>query len=650
MFPRSALAAALLVAATSSAAGPVTAPTIEWQDGATAAHSLALDVDFAVYGLVAEASVQQRFRNDGERFLNGTYVLPLPEGAAVHTLKLRIGGRVIEGEVREKQQAKSEFEAAAASGQRASLVEQQRANVFRTAVANVAPGETVEVEVGYWQRVAYRDGEFELTFPLSFVQPYSQELGLPESAADAAADRPELAAVGAHDAAPPANAAGAPPEVSLSVELKPGIPIVAIESDTHRISVSPKAGAYTVELSHAVPDRDFALSWKPAATRAPEAALFVEHGKDGDYALAMFMPPTEAASRLPRELILVIDTSGSMIGGAIERAKAALDGALARLAPGDRYNVIEFNSVTRAMHAAPVDATPDSVAAARAWVAALEADGGTEMLPALDRALSNAAAPGHVRQVVFATDGAVTDEEGLYTLIEDALGTSRLFPIGIGDAPNARFIEQAARMGRGTSAVIRDLDDVAAGLDALFAKLDRPAMREVAVSWPGIADAYPRTMPDLYHGEPLVVVAKLPAASGKIAVSGIGGGDGKTAWNRALAIPARDDRGIARLWAKHRVESLEDDLRRGAPEHEVKAAIVSVALEHSLVTRYTSLLAIDRTPARPSGAPVDEVEFANGDALSLAQGATPAPLMFLIGLGGLLTMTMARRRRTEATS
>ena len=604
------------------------APELRWanSDGeATAAASLALDVDVDVHGLVAEATVRQQFRNDAATFMEGVYLLPLPEGAAVHTLKMKIGARVIEGEIREKAQAQAEYVAAAANGQRASLVEQSRANVFRTVVANVAPGETVEIEVGYWQRVAYRDGVFEWTFPLTFVSPYSQQLGAGTTSAVA----PLVDAIGG------TLRGGAAPNVTIDVALDPGVPIASVESDTHAVVVKPRGKQYDVSLGSPTidADRDFVLRWRPQPSREPTAALFVEQTKDAAYALAMFVPPTQAIDPLPRELILVIDTSGSMLGASIEHAKAALDAALAHLKPQDRFNVIEFNSITRTWREAPVDASAQNIADARAWVGALVADGGTEMLPALDRALSNPATPGYVRQVVFATDGAVTNEEGLYTLIEDSLGESRLFPIGIGDAPNAHFIEQAARMGRGVSTVIRDLDEVEASLAALFDKLDRPAMRDLAVTWPGVADAYPRALPDLYHGEPLLVTAKLDRALGKLAVSGLSKAGG---WSRAIDLRAHDDRGIARGWAKAKVESLEDDLRRGAEEDLVRAQMLDVALAHSLVTRYTSLVAIDRTKVRAPDATTDTVDFANGGSLAYAQGATTARELALLGLAGLV--------------
>jgi len=643
---RHVLAALALLAAAHAAAEPVAAPTLRWHaaDGREAdAATHALDVAIDVNGLIAEASVTQRFRNDGREFLQGEYLLPLPEGAAVHALTLRIGERVIEGQVREREQARAEFAAAAAAGQRTGLVEQQQANLFRTAVANVAPGETVSVEVRYWQRVRFRDGRFELAFPLTFTPRY--EVG--SGAASVEADPRDDGASETFGAGPPAT---------LHVALHPGLPVQSVESATHAIDVSRSGENYDVSLAskRIVADRDFVLTWQPQAQTQPGAALFVEHAPDATYAMVMMLAPEQPAQRLPRELILVIDTSGSMLGDSLAKAKAAVDAALVRLSPGDRFNVIEFNSETQVLFPQPVKADAKSIALAREWVSLLDADGGTEMLPALTAALDGTAPEGYVRQVVFATDGAVTEEEQLYGLIEASLGNSRLFPIGIGDAPNGHFLEQAARMGRGADVVVRDLAEVDTRMGELFAKLDRPALRDLILSWPGVADSYPARLPDLYQGEPFVAVAKLDRASGEIEATGLLRDAG---WRRTLPLGrVRNDAGVARLWAKAKIESLEDELRRGADEALLRPQIVDVALSNHLVTRFTSLVAVDRTPVRAANADLEKTTFANAtpggdDALAFAQGATPKPLSLALGLAGLLlvlTTALPRTRRALA--
>jgi Ca-activated chloride channel family protein len=618
----------------------VGAPTLQWHDAegnpaAAAAH--ALDVRFKVSGLVAEGRLRQQFRNTGSVHLEGQYLLPLPEGAAVHSMRLRIGQRVIEAEIREREQARAEYRAATAAGKRTSLVEKNQGNLFRTAVANVAPGETVEVEIDWWQPVEYADGRFTLAFPLSFVPRYDQGLAVGTTVPD-------------QQAAPVVAA-----PVTIAIELDPGLPLQSVASESHAVDVQRNGDNYRVALGRGpVPaDRDFVLRWRPEPRQQPTAALFVEHAADADYAMVLMLAPDAPSARIARELVLVIDTSGSMTGTSLEQAKAALDLALASLQPQDRFGVIQFNSTTEALFEQPVPATPQAVRVARDWVALLEAQGGTEMLPAFDAALEGSAPQGFMRQVVFATDGAVSGEDALYTLIEDQLGGSRLFPVGIGDAPNGHFLRRAARMGRGASVVIRDVAEVQPRMAELFAKLDRPALRDVQLAWSGSAEAYPARVPDLYSGEPLVVVAKL--ARGTSRVDAVGW-QREAAWSKSLELArTRNDAGIARLWAQSKIEDLEEQLRRGGDEAVIRAQALDVALAHKLVTRWTSLVAVDRTPVRPADAPLAGAQLANGataNTLAFATTATSARQSLLIGLAGLalLLATTLRRRRIVAGS
>ena len=644
------LACAACLTSFAAQAQDVGAPTLRWHDAEgrpAAAASQALDVSFKVNGLVAEGRLRQQFRNQGSVHLEGQYLLPLPEGAAVHSMRLRIGQRVVEGEIREREQARAEYRAAAAAaaGKRTSLVEKHQGNLFRTAVANVAPGETVEIEIDWWQPVEFADGRFELSFPLSFVPRYDQGLAVGTTV-------PE-------QQAPPVVAAPvtvvAPPPVMIAIELDPGLPLQSVASESHAVDVHRDGDRYRIALGEGpVPaDRDFVLRWRPEPGQQPTAALFVEHAADADYAMVMMLAPEQASARIPRELVLVIDTSGSMTGTSIEQARAALDLALASLQPQDRFGVIQFNSTTEALFERPVPATPQALRVARDWVALLEARGGTEMLPALDAALEGSAPQGYVRQVVFATDGAVSGEDALYTLIEDRLGASRLFPVGIGDAPNGHFLRRAARMGRGASVVIRDVAEVQPRMAELFAKLDRPALRDVQLAWNGGAEAYPARVPDLYSGEPLVVVAKL--AKGASRVDAVGW-QREAAWSKSLSLArVRDDAGVARLWAQSRIEDLEEQLRRGGDEAVIRAQALDVALAHKLVTRWTSLVAVDRTPVRAADAALAGVQLANGgtaNELAFATTATSARRSLLLGLAGLamLLATAMDRRRTRARS
>lgn len=602
--------------------------------------TLAMDttVHMQVHGLLAEVTVRQTYRNDAGDWREGRYLLPLPENAAVGGLAMRVGERVIEGEIREKAEARAVYEAAAAAGQRASLVAQNRPNLFQTAVANIGPGEEIEIEVRYWQPVAYRDGVFSLGLPLTLTPRYT-------SAAGEGPFSPDAEVLHAADGSAEAGSA-LPPTLVLTAEIEAGLPLQRIDSPTHPVTAWAEGGIHRVTLRELVEasDRDFELEWAPVPSKAPRSAVFTDRVGGEDFALLMLVPPTLPVAPLPRELILVIDNSGSMSGASMTQAIEAADRALARLRPGDRFNLIRFDDDFDQLFPEAVPAEPANVARARAFVRALRAEGGTEMLPALEAAFAGRAPRGFLRQVVLATDAAIGNEDALISLIETRRGESRLFPVGIGSAPNGHFLRKAADAGRGMRIVIRDVNEVAREMDALLAKLDHPAMRDISVDWPGVAEAYPARVPDLYQGEALQVVARLDRADGIATVHGLT----PQPWSRRLPLSLEKTTaapGIGRLWGRARIEALEDDLRRGSDIETLKPAIVDVALRHGLVSTYTSLVAVDRTPSRPTGETMGSTRIANATpagSLAFAQGSVgwerTLMVAFAVLLGGLLVV------------
>lgn len=553
---------------------------------------LATDVTLRVSGPVARARVMQTFSNPHPDWYEGVYVFPLPENAAVDRLRLRVGERTVEGEIRERAQARSVYEQARSNGTRAALLDEERPNIFTTQVANIAPGEQVLVEIEYQQVLRYQDGRFTLRFPMVVGPRY-----VPAGA---------LRVADAERITPPVMRPGTEGErtnpVAIRIALDAGVPLEHVESTYHRIAIAaPTESRREVALAEAsvAANRDFELTWRPRPAHAPQAAWFTEEKDGKHYGLLMVLPPAAAeAARLPREVLFILDTSGSMAGTSIRQAKEALELALARLGPSDRFNVIEFNSTAQCLFDDTREATPDDVHRAIRWVRGLEARGGTEMASALKLALNGEASAARVRQVIFLTDGAVGNEEQLLRLISERLGSSRLFTIGIGSAPNSHFMTKAASLGRGTFTYIGRVDEVRTKMTELFAKLETPVMKELEVRWPqGLhAESWPARLPDLYAGEPLVLTAVLENLAGEALVTGRR--DGKL-WEARIALrQSASGQGIALLWAREKIASLMDALREGTPEDEVRARVIELATTHRLVTKYTSFVAVDKTPAR----------------------------------------------------
>ncbi|MGY3039877.1 Ca-activated chloride channel family protein [Rhodanobacter sp. TND4EL1] len=616
---------------------------LRWRDASGHLQTLAsldTDVEYKVSGLIAEVQVRQQFRNTGKNWLEAQYLLPLPTGAAVYSMSLEIGERRIQAAIQRKEAAQKIFEQARNSGKRAALVEAGNGNLFRTAVTNVAPGETVTIVLHYWQRIDYQAGKFSLRFPLTFTPRYHMR----ESAqpGDAGIDTPQIFA---------ADDAQAPLRTHIAVQLDAGVPLASVDSSSHAIDTVRHDQRWDIRLRDAsvLPDRDFVLSWQPQPQTQPNVASFQQDIDGQHYAMLMLLPPQQQAQRLPRELILIIDTSGSMGGESIRQARAALDLALSQLQPGDRFNVAEFNSTLNPWASEAVPATPDALQKARAWVNRLQAGGGTEMAPALSFALTGHAPQGYVRQVLFATDGAVDDPNGLLKLIDEKLGDSRLFPIGIGSAPNADFLQTAARHGRGSETLITDTGNVGEAMIGLLARLDHPALRDIKVDWPAGSEAYPRQLPDLYLGEPLLVTAKLAESISQVQVHG-------QLPDRGWTVPAdlsaaKSANGLGRLWAQSRIADLSDQLTRGGDAEALVEAITRTALDAHLVSAYTSLVAVDQTPARSADAALKHRQIPNvmPAGTHFAQTATSATLELWLALLALLLAVLAwwRQRATR---
>jgi Ca-activated chloride channel family protein len=668
------------------------------------APRVAADFSIDISGPVARTRVTQRFENPANGWVEGVYLFPLPEGAAVDTLKMKIGERLIEGQIKEREQARQIYETAKAEGKKASLVEQERPNVFTNSVANIGPHETVVVQIEYQESLRFDQGRYHLRVPLVVAPRYhprpSARLvhfaqGAQFTLFDPVPDRERL------DAPVLRPEAGKVNPVTFALALEAGFPVGPIVSDSHHISVVRENDSRaTIALAERdVPaDRDFVLSFAPKEGEAPAVSLLKETIQGTDYFLALIMPresESQPAHR-PREAIFVLDNSGSMGGESIRQAKASLLLALDRLRPTDRFNVIRFDDTMTQLHPRAVAATPENIAYAKGYVSNIEARGGTVMLPALVAALRDAAPEdrSYLRQVIFLTDGAVGNEAELFSAIDERLGRSRLFTVGIGSAPNSHFMSGAARAGRGTYTYIGSTDQVASRMAELLSKLERPAMTDLSAEWPSgvVGEAWPNPLPDVYAGEPVIITFKATQDEGALVLKGNREG---APWEVRLVLSeARAGSGIEKLWARNKVAALEESRVLGVDLEAIDRDVLDVALTHHLLSRLTSLVAVDVRPSRPEGDTLarlrvplnlpagwdfDKVfgetvpeQSAGGDipdslllkidvdgappsavrpqdaGLVLPQGGTPAPLMLIAGIVLLLLAAAARLRRRGA--
>jgi len=574
------------------------------------ALQLSASSDVEIHGMVAGVKLRQVFHNNTEQWQEGRYVFPLPSNAAVYHMEIQVGERVIVAEVKEKQEAKKIYQQALRAGKVAALSTQQRPNIFVQKVANIAPDDKIQITLYYRQRVDFNQGVFELRLPTTLTPRYrSAETMSTNSDPEQRRRRAHFSQLGWALATVPESPVATPirgpmqPEsqtIDLHVRLNVGLELANIESLYHNIQIDRQDQLYILRLTEgpAVMDRDIVLQWRVATSSLPEAAIFRETLEGEEYALLLLIPPQQPShGSFSRELCFVIDISGSMQGSSIIQAKQSLLKALAQLRPEDQFNIIAFSSEHRALFSEPHTADEQTVATASDWVNRLEANGGTEMLPALRAAMTQFQSSGNLQQLVFITDGAVSNEQDLFHSIYQYLGEIRLFTVAIGSAPNSFFMRKAAQFGRGSYTHISSSQEVSHRMEALFQKMGNTLVSGITVQWPQHVEMYPAQIPDLYQGEPLLVAAKSNGFHGRVIVDGY---SANSAWNKSFDIGEKHKLalGISTVWAKAKIDALEDEKHRGKDSTWVKEEVTRVALQHKIVSAYTSLIAVEKDSVR----------------------------------------------------
>ncbi len=534
-------------------------------------------VSAQVSGFVARVTVEQSFTNPHAEALEAVYLFPLPADAAVDSMEMRIGAHVVKGTIQRKAEARRIYRAAKNRGALASLLEQERPNLFRQAVANIPPGETVDVVLRYANVLPFEDGGYSFVFPLvAGLRPG-------EDGADESIERFR-----------PAD------EVALSLDLDAGVRLEEVASSTHAIDVSrdgERRARIALDASERIPDRDFALRWKVAGDAPRAAVLSSSTDAEGGFFTLMLHPRAAAPQGeiAAREVVLLVDASSSMIGPSAAIARAVANETLAGLRETDAFRIVRFSDRAASMDAAALPATAANVARARDFLAGLDPGGGTEMARAIEAAFAPAPDPGRIRIVLLVTDGHVGDEDAVLRGISEKLAAARLFVLGVGASPNRYLLERAAEMGRGTVQVAGLADDPALAAKTFASRIDRPYLTDVAIDWGGlpVRDVYPRVIPDLYADRPVLVHGRYEGGGrGEVRLSGRIGG---RAWSASVPAElregARDHEALPKVWARARIQDLETaSILRGSDE--ITEQITQTGLRFGLVTAWTSFVAV----------------------------------------------------------
>jgi Ca-activated chloride channel homolog len=555
------------------------------------AEILSTEISSVVTGFIVRTTVRQQFKNPSTEWMEGMYQFPLPDDAAVDEMVLIIGERRIVSEIQEKKQALKTYQKAAAAGKKAALLSQQRPNMFSTAVANIEPGGMIVVELSF-QSLAAQDGvNFSWRLPQAITPRYNSP-----SAATYIQDANVTAPDSHYDRRGDRN------PTSFRIVMQKADALSALESPSHDIDLSESEGsARVIKLSSgALPaDKDFLLHWQYAQGDEASTVVFFEDRDDARYILGMVLPPKAATevSSAPRDITFVIDVSGSMHGLSMEQARKALGKGLELLGPKDRFDIIAFNDSTWRLFGQSRAVTPANLAEAYQFIGGLRADRGTEMYPALSAALQDARSEDYLRQIMFLTDGAVSNEQRMFDLVTKTVGPARLFTVGLGSAPNGWFMRKAAEQGRGVHLQVSNLANTQSELESLFYDMSAPTLQNIQLQLPDSSDTYPRQIPDLFGQRPLTFVARQDQSVAPLRIAAVGP-QGQP-WSYDLEMSdASAGSGISKLWAGRKIESLTDARARGMSEDLVRQAVLDVSLTHGVLSEFTSFVAVDQTPAR----------------------------------------------------
>ena len=543
------------------------------------------DVTLDVRGLAAAATVTQQYVNSGTDPIEAVYVFPLPHDSAVYDLEIRIGNRLIRSTIREREEAKRVYDSAKSEGKRAALVEEERPNIFTASVANLMPGDHIDVRLRYVQPLRWEDGRMRLVFPMVVGPRYVPgEQAVSHTGTGWAVDTD--AVPDASRVTPPVRNPDSRPghDISLSVDLDSGFEFGSINSVSHAITIRRLPdGRRHVELASGttIPNKDFVLEVQQAESTQPKTTLFLspDPASGETYFLLSAFPPTvQPVKRVPVEMLYMIDVSGSMGGTSITQAREALLQALDRLGPNDRFGILAFNHTYHEFASAPLTATSENLAAARGFVQDLQAGGGTEMLPALLHVMQKPETPGYLRHIILLTDGDLGNEEQIFAALHSHLGGARLYTVAIGSSPNFFLATKMAQFGRGTFTHIADIGEIREQMSRLLGTIESPVLTDVKLTFEGVevADVYPQRPPDLFLRQPLLLYGRISQGhSGRLHLTARAGDQPYEANFAFDTSTASFHPGITTLWARQRVEDLIDQWRaqrRGCPRRNSRYA------------------------------------------------------------------------------
>lgn len=573
-----------------------------------------------ITGNVSRVEVTQTFTNPFDHPLEAIYKFPLPDEAAVDDMEIKLDDRIIRGVIKKRQEAKQIYEKAKKAGKTAGLLEQERANVFTQSLANIKPGESIQVTIRYTDSLKFEGGDYEFAFPMVVAPRYTAGNSVGSAKAPTTNQALMTNSVGSkHFSASSAKALTtnvayaaevnppiAPPgrsghDIDVTVEIDAGVPISNVRSPSHPVTTQQTSSTVRVELAdqETIPNKDLILRYQVAGADT-QATVLTQADERGGHFATYLIPAIEYQQNeiVPKDVVFLVDTSGSQSGSPIAQSKELMRQFIQGLNPQDTFTIIDFANSTTQLSDKPLANTPQNRKKALNYINRLDANGGTELMNGIDTVLNFPAAPaGRLRSVVLLTDGLIGDDEQIIAEIRDRLKPgNRLYSFGVGSSTNRFLIERLAELGRGTAEVVPPNESAEVVAQEFFQEINNPVLTNIQVSWEGTGNApefYPQKVRDLFANQPLVVFGrKGDRTNGKLKISGIVAGG--QPYETTLDVDFDEVRGngaIAQLWGRARIKALMNQMY-GRETPEVVEAVTDTALNYRLMSKYTSFVAV----------------------------------------------------------
>ena len=570
-------------------------------------------VDAEISGFLSRVNVTQEFENNFNEKIEAIYVFPLPNNAAVDAMTMRIGERTIRGKIMKREEAREVYEAAKSRGQIASLLNQERPNIFTQAVANILPGEKITIEISYVETLKYEEGSYEFVFPMVVGPRYIPGNATGNSGGGFAPDTTQVA--DGSKITPKVAKERAGHDISVNVKLDAGVLVENVTSKSHEINSNMLSGSsYKVRLKSrkTIPNKDFVLKYDVAGKKI-EDAVITHRGKNGGYFTMILQPPDKVRSEdvTPKEIVFVLDTSGSMSGFPIEKAKESMKMALDGLHPYDTFNLITFAGATKVLFEKPVPASKENLSKAQAFLKSRRGGGGTEMMKAIKTALKPSDSQQHLRIVCFMTDGYIGNEGAILSEIQK-YNNARVFSFGVGNSVNRFLLDKMSEEGRGEVEYVALSDDGSKAAKRFHERVRSPLLTDISVDFGDleVSDVYPKRINDLFSAKPVIIHGRYKkGGKGKIRLKGKSFGQEKV---REIKVnfPKKEKKHdvLATLWARTKIDDLmSQDYKTVSGNSNAKENIVSqitsMGLEFGLMTQYTSFVAVEERVVTDGGKP-----------------------------------------------